>query len=139
MAFIAPPILVILNIHPDLEKHDMSSLISLGSGAAPLPESLVLSVAARFKKAYGTDLVIGNGYGLTETSPGSHTLSYSMSMKKIGSVGTLFPNCQARLIGDDGEDVKEGEDGELWLRYVNEWLWIALLFTGFSHLAVLLS
>ena len=39
----------------------------------------------------------------------------------IGSVGVLFPNMEARLVGDDGNDVPQGESstGELWLRGPN--------------------
>lgn len=34
-------------------------------------------------------------------------------MKKIVIVGTMFPICQAGVVGDDGDDVVEGGNGEL--------------------------
>lgn len=34
----------------------------------------------------------------------------------MGSIGRMLPNLEARLIGEDGQDVPEGEPGELWLR-----------------------
>ena len=37
-------------------------------------------------------------------------------LSKAGSVGVPLPNLEARLVGDDGADVKAGEPGELWLR-----------------------
>lgn len=36
--------------------------------------------------------------------------------RKIGSIGVLLSNLEARIVMDDGEDAKEGEPGELWLR-----------------------
>jgi acyl-CoA synthetase (AMP-forming)/AMP-acid ligase II len=39
-------------------------------------------------------------------------------LRKLGSVGLLLPNLEARLVLDtDGlADAKEGESGELWIR-----------------------
>lgn len=41
-------------------------------------------------------------------------------MSKVGSIGTLMPNLEARIIADgEGKEVTdaaEGEPGELWLR-----------------------
>ena len=56
------------------------------------------------------------GYGLTETSPTTHLLSLEYSLSKVGSVGQLLPNLEARLVIDDVKDAKEGDSGELWLR-----------------------
>lgn len=100
-----------------VEKYNLSSLRIMASGAAPLPASHVHTVQARFVRRWGTRPVIVNGYGMTETSPGSHFLSAHASESKLGSVGTLFPNLQARLVDADGNDVRRGETGELWLRY----------------------
>ena len=36
-----------------------------------------------------------------------------------GSVGQLISGVEARLVGEDGKDVKEGEAGELWVRGPN--------------------
>jgi acyl-CoA synthetase (AMP-forming)/AMP-acid ligase II len=36
--------------------------------------------------------------------------------KKFGSIGQLLPNLELRLVGDDGNDVPEGEPGEVWAR-----------------------
>lgn len=60
------------------------------------------------------------GYGLTETSPNSHLLPAVDAVSKVGSIGLLMPNLQARLVvdGDGNGDIEasEGEPGELWLR-----------------------
>lgn len=56
------------------------------------------------------------GYGSTEMSPATLVLPYDRFLSKAGSTGVLVPNLEARLIGNDGVDVKPGEPGELWLR-----------------------
>lgn len=33
-----------------------------------------------------------------------------------GTCGKLLSSMEARLVGEDGKDVKEGESGELWVR-----------------------
>ena len=63
------------------------------------------------------------GYGLTETSPNTHLLPEVDSISKVGSIGLLMPNLEARLLvdGDGNGDIEadEGEAGELWLRGPN--------------------
>ena len=60
------------------------------------------------------------GYGLTETSSNTHLLPEVDSISKVGSIGILLPNLEARLLvdGDGNGDIEasEGEAGELWLR-----------------------
>ena len=59
-------------------------------------------------------------YGLTETSSNSHLLPEVDSISKVGSIGFLLPNLEARLLvdGNGNGDIEagEGEAGELWLR-----------------------
>ena len=43
-------------------------------------------------------------------------LPYNRFLSKAGSAGVLVPNLEARLVENDGIDVKPGEPGELWLR-----------------------
>ncbi len=37
-------------------------------------------------------------------------------MRKVGWVGSLLPNLEARLVIEDAEDADEGQPGELWIR-----------------------
>jgi 4-coumarate--CoA ligase len=57
-----------------------------------------------------------SGYGLTETSPTTHILPTEAYKSKVGSIGPLLPNLEARLVIDDEVEAKEGEPGELWVR-----------------------
>lgn len=69
----------------------------------------------------GYDLISTlSGYGLTETSPTTHLLPVEYGLRKVGSIGLLLPNLEARLVvdgeGNGDIDAKPGEPGELWVR-----------------------
>ncbi|KAF8169832.1 AMP binding protein [Mycena galopus ATCC 62051] len=120
LAFIVPPVLVVLARHPDVDKYDLSSLKYMISAAAPLGADLVKQVKTRLlaKRPPGATCFISQGYGLTETTTGTHMLQFCDSDRKIGSVGTLCSNLEARIVRDeDGTaDAEEGSPGELWVR-----------------------
>lgn len=75
----------------------------MNSGAAPLTKDLVDAVYKRLK------IPVKQGYGLTETSPTTHTQPWEDWDKTIGSVGRLLPNQTAKYIGEDGVEVPAGE------------------------------
>ncbi|KAJ8076858.1 hypothetical protein PM082_001281 [Marasmius tenuissimus] len=119
-ALVVPPVLVLLARHEAVDKYDISSLKYLVSGAAPLGGPLVKAVKARIAGRWKVDVTISQGYGLTETSPTTNLLPANDDVRKIGSIGTLLPNLEARLVADDeGDhiiDAAEGQPGELWVR-----------------------
>ncbi|KAJ8514441.1 hypothetical protein ONZ45_g7997 [Pleurotus djamor] len=121
-SLIVPPILVVLARHPAVEKYDLSSLRILFSGAAPLGAALAKEVRDRLFARNGgkQEVFVTQGYGLTETSPTTHLLSTADSIRKVGSIGPLLPNLEARLVvdgeGDGLIDAEPGQPGELWLR-----------------------
>lgn len=104
-----PPIVLALAKHPMVEEFDLSSLVQVGSGAAPLSAEIEQLAAAR------TGARVVQGYGLTETSPVTHTAlpaSY-----KSGSIGVLVSNTEVRVVDPEtGEDLDVNEPGELWIR-----------------------
>jgi 4-coumarate--CoA ligase len=120
-SYVAPPVVLLLSKHPIVEKYDLSSLRMLNSGAAPLTRELVLAASSR------TGVPVKQGYGLSETSPTTHTQLWEDWDKHIGSVGPLVPNMEAKYMTtpDDDSDPKEvpvGETGELYLRGPNIFL-----------------
>ena len=66
-AFVVPPILLALAKHPAPDKHDIRTFRRAVSGAAPLSDSLVTAVTTRLEGLGCKDVVITQGYGLTET------------------------------------------------------------------------
>lgn len=120
-AFVAPPVIVALGKHPVVDKYDLSSLRMMNSGAAPLTRELVETTAARIKVG------IKQGYGLSETSPTTHTQTWEEWDRYIGSVGKLLPSMEAKYMTspEDGSEPKEvgvGEVGELYMRGPNIFL-----------------
>jgi acyl-CoA synthetase (AMP-forming)/AMP-acid ligase II len=108
--YVVPPIALALAKHPAVESRDLSSVRTVMSGAAPLGAELTNRVATRL----GCKVI--QGYGLTETSPVTHVLRPD-GENKPGSIGPPLVGTECRLVDPEtGEDVDEGERGELWIR-----------------------
>ncbi|KAF2474564.1 4-coumarate-CoA ligase-like protein [Lindgomyces ingoldianus] len=112
-SYVVPPVVLMLSKHPVVSKYDLSSIRMMNSGAAPLTRELVISLHNRLK------IPIKQGYGLSETSPTTHTQPWEDWNKTIGAVGTLLPNQTAKYMSPDGKEVPVGETGELWIKGPN--------------------
>ena len=112
-AYVVPPVVLLLGKHPVVDKYDLSSLRMLNSGAAPLTQDLVHAVHDRIK------VPIKQGYGLSETSPTTHTQPWELWDKCIGSVGTMLPNQTAKYMSPEETEVPIGQTGELWIKGPN--------------------
>lgn len=93
----------------DFRELDFSHLhITVGGGM-----SVQRSVAERWEKLTGTHLL--EGYGLTECSP--LVAGNPCDLRQYsGSIGLPVASTDIRLVDDNGEDVPEGEAGELWVK-----------------------
>jgi acyl-CoA synthetase (AMP-forming)/AMP-acid ligase II len=108
-AYVVPPIALALAKHPAVDESDLSSIRTIMSGAAPLGAELAQQVAERV----GTSVI--QGYGLTETSPVTHV--NTPDENKPGTIGQPLADTECRIVDpESGEDVDEGERGELWIR-----------------------
>ena len=112
-AYVVPPVVLLLGKHPIVEKYDLSSVRMMSSGAAPLTQELVKAVYKRL------NVPIKQGYGLSETSPTTHTQPWDEWDKTIGSVGCLMPNMTAKYMSPEEIEVPVGEVGELWMKGPN--------------------
>lgn len=95
--------------HPRFEASDFSHVRNWGCGGAPLPDALVERFAAKGVR-------VCNGYGMTETGPTAFVAAPEDAIEKVGSVGRPQMLLEVRIVDADGEDVAEGESGELWMR-----------------------
>jgi acyl-CoA synthetase (AMP-forming)/AMP-acid ligase II len=108
---VVPPIVVALAKHPAVDRFNLQSLRYIHCGAAPLGESLAIACSER------VGAVVRQGYGLTETSPVTHSHPHTGNVVKYGSVGPPIANTECRVVDVlTGEDVAAGERGELWVR-----------------------
>jgi acyl-CoA synthetase (AMP-forming)/AMP-acid ligase II len=112
-AYVVPPVVLLLSKSPVVSKYDLSSIRMMNSGAAPLTKELVEALYARLK------IPIKQGYGLSETSPTTHTQPWEDWNKSIGSVGALLPYQTAKYMSEDGTEVPVGQVGELWIKGPN--------------------
>lgn len=83
------------------------------SGAAPLSQELFEGMLERF------DVVVHEGYGLTEASPIVTTSAIGRRDPAPGSIGPPLPGVDVRLVDVDGADVLPGDPGEIWVRGPN--------------------
>ena len=97
--------------HPDFQKYDTSSLKALGGGGAQLQPDLVKKIDDSVKTARP-----GTGYGMTETCGVITSISGDFFVDKPESAGPALPVFETRLVDTDGNDVPQGEVGELWVR-----------------------
>ncbi|NVK25290.1 MAG: long-chain-fatty-acid--CoA ligase FadD [Gammaproteobacteria bacterium] len=94
---------------PGFSELDFSKLnLSIGGGMA-----VQRAVAERWLDTTGCDLL--EGYGLTECAPVVSFVPYNIG-KYTGSIGVPAPSTDIRLVSDEGQDVAQGESGELWVK-----------------------
>jgi long-chain acyl-CoA synthetase len=104
---VVPSMLTMLLQQP-LEEHDLSSLRSFGSGAAPLP----MAIREQVRQRLGVEIY--EGYGLTESSAG--ITANRVETNRPGSVGRAIPGVEVAILDLDGKPVPPGADGEICAR-----------------------
>lgn len=108
----APPVVVAMVKGSVTHGYDLSSLEAVGSGGAPLGKDLMQAFAEKFP-----NIILYQGYGLTETSGGGFRAATTEEMLRRGSVGRLVANSEAKIVDPDtGIALPPGEQGELWIK-----------------------
>ncbi|GHE00280.1 4-coumarate--CoA ligase family protein [Streptomyces alanosinicus] len=112
--YVAPPIVLALAKHPAVTRYDLSSLRYVISAAAPLDAELARACSARLGLP-----PIGQAYGMTELSPGTHVVPVDrLHDAPAGTVGRLIAGTEMRIVSldDPGKDLGTGEAGEILIR-----------------------
>jgi acyl-CoA synthetase (AMP-forming)/AMP-acid ligase II len=90
------------------ESYDLGCWRLMFMGAQPIPPSLI----QRWKK-YFPEMQFDNTYGLSESAgPGTIHLGIG-NERKMGAIGRPGLLWDARIVNDNGEDIRQGEVGEL--------------------------
>jgi len=111
MLHVVPPIVLAFAKSPAVSGRDFSSVRKLFSGAAPLGADVIGQCTARL------GCFLQQGYGLTESSPATHTTPDSAAATKDGSIGVPVANTECRVVDPaTRQDVAPGQDGEIWIR-----------------------
>ena len=111
LAHLVPPIVLALSKHPVVDNYRLPKLRTIFSGAAPLGEDLTKACMERLGCS------VRQGYGMTETSPVTHSSPAPPKTIKFGSVGVPAPNTECKIVDlETGEALGVGQRGEVCVR-----------------------
>jgi long-chain acyl-CoA synthetase len=99
---------------PAFDRHDTSSLRSVGGGGAPAPPELVHRISTTYKSASP-----GVGYGMTETNAYGPQNSGADYLERPTSAGRVTPIMKVEVRDELGRPVPNGETGEIWFNGPN--------------------
>jgi long-chain acyl-CoA synthetase len=110
--FVGVPVMYQMLInHPDFTERDLSSLEQANSGSAALAPEL----ARKWLEV--TDIRVGQGFGLTETSPITHMAAKWMPEIKSESIGVPIIDTDCKIVNPETlEELEPGKIGELLIR-----------------------
>jgi long-chain acyl-CoA synthetase len=104
----APQLYRPLVYHPDLHRHDVSSIKLAASGAAPLPHSLLQKMLDAFPG------VVLESYGLTECTQCVSLMPPVRQGIRFGSVGIPLFDTEIRFVDPEtAEPLSPGQEGEI--------------------------
>lgn len=110
-----PTIYQSLLAHPDLERHDLSTLRLATTGAAAIPVEMI----HRMRDVLGFETIV-TAYGLTETCGLVTSCRPEDDPEVIATTsGRAIPDIEVRCINDEGKEVPRGEPGEIVVRGYN--------------------
>ncbi len=109
--FSVPQMAQMLWNHPQFKPELLQKLEVYATGGAP-------NSKAQIERFYNAGIKMSDGFGMSETGSvsGMPVADSAVAIAKAGSCGTLYTGVEARIVDDTGNDVPEGEPGELWLR-----------------------
>lgn len=111
LAHLVPPIVLALTKSPEVDNYDLSKLKTIFSGAAPLGAKISHACTERLGCS------IRQGYGMTETSPVTHSTPAGEARVKLGSVGPPAPNTECKVLHPEtGAELGANEEGEICVR-----------------------
>jgi benzoate-CoA ligase family protein len=102
-----PTMMAAMAAHPDAAAQDLSCLRLCTSAGEALPAELY----ERWRATFGVEVLDGIG-----SSEAYHIyVSNRPGRVRPGSVGEVVPGYRARIVGEDGHEVPDGETGTLWV------------------------
>jgi long-chain acyl-CoA synthetase len=97
---------------PNFKEYDLSKVKLAGSGAAPLP----MSILETMSKAFSAGVVM-EAYGLTECTMGAVANPVIRELTRAGSVGLPIFDTECKVVNPEtGEDLPPGQEGEICIK-----------------------
>lgn len=112
--FCVPSMLLMMLQSPLRGEHDLSSVVQVVFGAAPMPAHRLQAVQEMFSNA-----ALVHGMGQTECCGTTVTLPSASAFAKAGSVGIAIPGTEIRIVDAQDGELPPGEVGELVTRGPN--------------------
>jgi acyl-CoA synthetase (AMP-forming)/AMP-acid ligase II len=111
---LAPTMMTTLLRHPRIDDYDLSSLESIGYGAAAMPVEVLKAAIDRFGP------VVWSGFGMTELGGNVLTHPISAHLRAVQGEEHLLASCglpmtlaAVRVVDDDMRELPPGEVGEI--------------------------
>lgn len=124
---LVPPIVVALAKHPATRKVDLTSIETIGCGAAPLSAEVAREAelvcwpptSASLTRQHGDERIVRQGWGMTEVTCTCLAWDPRVRLRGSPSVGELMPGCAARImnvsVSPPVEITQPNVTGELWV------------------------
>jgi acyl-CoA synthetase (AMP-forming)/AMP-acid ligase II len=106
--FLVPTMWISLLDNPNLGNYETSSLRRALTGASVMPIEVKLKILETFPNIRVTD-----SFGQTEMGPVTTVLKPKDVVRKPGSVGQPYFLIETRIVDKDGNDVPQGQVGEI--------------------------
>lgn len=106
--FLAPTVWVPLANHPDLDRHDLSSLRKAQYGASIMPVTVLDRLRARYPQ-----VGFYNCFGQSEIGPLATVLRPEEHLDRPASCGRPVLFVEARIVDREGAEVPPGTPGEI--------------------------
>ena len=103
------PSMIQMLLSQPLEDADLSNLVAISSGAAPLAEDVRREFEARVPTA-----TVYEGYGCTEAA--TFISANPWGARRLGSVGLPVPGVELTIQDEAGQALPAGQDGEICVR-----------------------
>lgn len=104
-----PTLYIDLLNHPKADQYDLSSLKLCSSGGAKMPVPVIEAMEQKL------GVTVYEGYGLTETSPVTHT-NLAAPKRKVGSIGWPLEGAECKIVDENNRRLSVGQVGELCVR-----------------------
>jgi long-chain acyl-CoA synthetase len=103
-----PTVFVSLLAHPKVKEYGLDQIKTVNSGGAPCP----VEVMEEFERRIGRPLT--QGYGLSETSPVTHSTP-QLAKRKMSTIGLALPDTDFKIVDVETgtQEMPLGESGEL--------------------------
>jgi long-chain acyl-CoA synthetase len=95
---------------PNVER-ELQSLRTWNISGLPLRKSVAGAITEKLPH-----VTLMTGYGLTETCGGVSAIAGGQLVADLRSSGRLVPTAEIRIVSDAGEELRNGEAGQIWLR-----------------------